>query len=52
MRRVRIGVGVTPRPVLPGDRQLALDALKRRLEIPVGDRPVDGHAVAGADLEV
>ena len=43
---VRVAVRVPPRPVLPGDRQLALDALVVRLEVPVGDRPVGADPVA------
>src|SRR5581483_1172307 len=52
MRPVRIAVRVAPRPVLAGDRELELHALERLLQVPVRDRPVDGHAVARAHLEV
>ena len=52
MRRVRVGVRVAPGPVLAGDRQLELDPLEGRLQVGVGDRPVDGDAVARAHLEV
>ena len=47
-----VGVGIPPRPVLTGHRQLAFDALEGGLELLVGDRPVDGDAVPGAHLEV
>ena len=52
MRRVRVAVRVAPRPVLAGDRQLLLEALVVRLEVAVGDRPVDADAVARIRLEV
>ena len=52
MGRMRIGVRVAPRPVLARHWQLALDSLEVRLQVVVGDRPVDRDAVACADLEV
>src|SRR5207247_7885056 len=52
MRRMRIGVWISPRPVLSGDGELELDPLEVRLEVPVGDRPVGADAVARTDLEV
>src|SRR6266568_1811179 len=52
MRGMRVAVRVAPRPVLSGYRELALDALEVRPEVPVGDRPVRGHTVARPDLEV
>ena len=52
VRRVRVAVRVAPRPVLAGDRQLALDALEVRLQVAVGDRPVGADAVARPRLEV
>ena len=52
VRAVRVAVRVAPRPALPGDRQLALEPLVVGLQLLVGDRPVGGDAVAGADLEV
>ena len=52
VRRVRVAVRIAPRPVLAGDRQLALDPLVVRLQVPVGDRPVGADAVARARLEV
>ncbi len=52
VRAVRIAVRVPPRPPLPGDGQLALQALVVGLELLVGDRPVGCHPVAACDLEV
>src|SRR5947209_13384960 len=50
--RVRVAVRVSPGPVVPGHRELELEALVVRLEVPVGDRPVLPHSVAGSDLEI
>src|SRR5206468_918470 len=41
-----------PRPVLPCDRQLELDPLVVRLELPVADRPVRADAVQRPGREV
>jgi hypothetical protein len=52
VRAVRVPVRVSPGPELAGNRQLALDTLERRLELVVGDRPIDRDAVARPHLEV
>ena len=52
MGAVRIGVRVAPGPVLTRHRELALELLEVRLQVPVRDRPVRTHAVARVHLEV
>ena len=52
MRGVRVAVRVSPRPVLAGNRELALQALVVGSQLPVGNGPVGAHAVAAFDLEV
>ena len=52
VRRVRVAVRIAPRPVLAGDRQLALDRLVVRPQLGVGDRPVGADPVLARDPEV
>ena len=52
VRARRVAVRMPPRPVLPGDRQLALDLLVVRQQVVVPDRPVRADAVARERLHV
>jgi hypothetical protein len=52
MRPVRVTVRITPRPALPGDRQLLLDLFVIGAKLRIAERPVGADSIKAARGEV